>query len=391
MKPAILIAVAHYKPGWKYGGPTRTVANLVDHLGDDFSFRILTSDRDFGDDKPFAAIASDRWQRIGKAEVLYLSPAKHRLLAIASILRETAYDVLYLNSFFHPVFTIKPLLAYRLGLAARRPCVLAPRGEFASAAQQIKAVKKAAFMRAAGVMGLYSGIRWQASSSFEGQDIARALPGIARDISIVGNLPPSASPSTDLAPLGEVSEARQGPLRVVLLSRLSRMKNVAFAIDVVASSPVPVQFDIWGTVEDEVYWRECQGRMKALPAHVHVNYKGPALHDCVPDILASYDLMFMPSLGENYGHVITEAFMAGTPVLISDRTPWRGLARAGIGWDLPIDAGYEAFRDAIAEALQRREKEGAAWRRRVCSYASRVLLKPELIDANRRLLADTGR
>ncbi len=385
MKPTILITIAHYKPGWKFGGPTRTVANLVDHLGDEFSFSILTSDRDFGDERPFADIAVNRWHRVGKADVLYLPATRQGLFAIASILRDTAYDVLYLNSFFHPVFTVKPLLAYRLGLAARRPCVLAPRGEFAPPALKLKSPKKAAFMKAAVICGLYSGVRWQATSQFEAGDIARALPKVAKDISIAGNLPPSTEPV-----LAEeaVSGARQGPLRIVLLSRLSRMKNVAFAIEVVASSPVPVEFDIWGTVEDETYWRECQGRMKALPSHVQVNYRGPADHERVPDILASYDLMFMPSLGENYGHVIAEAFMAGTPVLISDRTPWRDLAQAGIGWDLPIEAGSAAFHDAIAQSLRRREKEGAAWRQRVCCYAAQVLLKSELVDANRRLLAN---
>ena len=70
MKPSILIALPHYRPGWKAGGPTRTIANLVEHLGDEFSFRILTSDRDYGDERAFPCIEADRWRRVGKAEVL---------------------------------------------------------------------------------------------------------------------------------------------------------------------------------------------------------------------------------------------------------------------------------------------------------------------------------
>src|SRR3546814_17574361 len=38
-------------------------------------------------------------------------------------------------------------------------------------------------------------------------------------------------------------------------------------------------------------------------------------------------------LGENYGHVIAEALEAGLRLLISDQTPWRGLAEAGVGHD----------------------------------------------------------
>ena len=132
MKSSILIALPHYRPGWKAGGPTRTIANLVEHLGNEFSFRILTSDRDYGDERAFPGIEADRWRRVGKADVLYMSPARRGVRAFAHALDATDYDVLYLNSFFHPQFTVAPLLAYRLGLARRRSCVIAPRGESAS-------------------------------------------------------------------------------------------------------------------------------------------------------------------------------------------------------------------------------------------------------------------
>ena len=247
MKPSILIALPHYRPGWKAGGPTRTIANLVEHLGDEFSFRILTSDRDYGDDRAFPGIEADRWQRVGKADVLYMSPERRSLRAFACVLDDTHYDVLYLNSFFSPQFAIAPLLAYRLGLARRRSCVLAPRGEFANAALRLKRLKKSAYFRTACAMRLYSGLRWQASSAFEVTDIERHLPHVARDIAVVANLPPPMQ--DDLEPAPELTVNAQ-PLRLVLLSRVSRMKNIAFAIEAVVSSPVPVHLDIWGTVED---------------------------------------------------------------------------------------------------------------------------------------------
>ena len=384
MKPVILVAIPHYRPGWKAGGPTRTIANLVEHLGDEFSFRILTLDRDAGDDSPFPGLEVDCWQRVGKAEVRYISPARRGLLPMARVLKEIDYDVLYLNSFFHPEFTVTPLLAYRLSVAPRKPIVLAPRGEFSDAALHLKAAKKSAFVRTAIALGLYSGVRWQASSRFEAEDIKRALPGIANTITIAGNLP---------APIGHVStpaperEESHRPLRLVLLSRVSRMKNIAFAIEVVASSPLPVELDIWGALEDKAYWRECQALSAHLPEHVRAEYRGPAPFERVPEILSSYDLMFLPTQGENYGHVIAESLSAGTPVLISNRTPWRNLEQDGAGWDLPIDQGPEPFHRALAEARRRRDSEGAAWRGQVRSYAARVLLTPAMLEANRRLFA----
>jgi hypothetical protein len=46
--------------------------------------------------------------------------------------------------------------------------------------------------------------------------------------------------------------------------------------------------------------------------------------------LAEYDLFLFPTLGENYGHVISEALASGCPVVISDQTPWRNLEAEGI-------------------------------------------------------------
>jgi glycosyltransferase involved in cell wall biosynthesis len=49
-------------------------------------------------------------------------------------------------------------------------------------------------------------------------------------------------------------------------------------------------------------------------------------------------MFFFPTRGENYGHVIAESLSVGTPVLISDQTPWRELSSDGLGWDLPLEA-----------------------------------------------------
>ena len=34
---------------------------------------------------------------------------------------------------------------------------------------------------------------------------------------------------------------------------------------------------------------------------------------------------------------MVEAWAHGRPVLLSDQTPWRGLAELDLGWDLPLD------------------------------------------------------
>ncbi len=75
---------------------------------------------------------------------------------------------------------------------------------------------------------------------------------------------------------------------------------------------------------------------------------GPLPPDRVAEALRANHLLFLPTRSENFGHVILEALAAGCPVLLSDRTPWRNLARAGVGWDLPLDRP-ELPRRAMAE------------------------------------------
>ena len=55
-KPIILVFIGNYLPGYKAGGILRNIANTVDHLSEEFEFKIVTRDRDLGDEKPYQNI-----------------------------------------------------------------------------------------------------------------------------------------------------------------------------------------------------------------------------------------------------------------------------------------------------------------------------------------------
>ena len=62
-------------------------------------------------------------------------------------------------------------------------------------------------------------------------------------------------------------------------------------------------------------------------------------------------VLVLPSLGENFGHAIFEAFIAGKPVIISDKTPWQDLQSKDLGWEIPL-SNEQGFVNAITEALE---------------------------------------
>ncbi len=48
--------IGNYLPGYKSGGIQRVTINTVDHLCDEFEFRIVTRDRDLGVEQPYPDI-----------------------------------------------------------------------------------------------------------------------------------------------------------------------------------------------------------------------------------------------------------------------------------------------------------------------------------------------
>ncbi|AOL94044.1 Glycosyl transferases group 1 [Porphyrobacter sp. LM 6] len=131
-----------------------------------------------------------------------------------------------------------------------------------------------------------------------------------------------------------------------------------------------MSFTIYGPHEDEDYWALCSAAIARLPANISVSIRGELPQERVAEVLRSFDLFFLPTLGENFGHSIAEALGAGLRVLISDRTMWRNLEREGVGHDLPLDAP-EAFIQAIEDEAKLSWRAGQAARSR--DYLSRKL------------------
>ncbi len=376
----VLALVRFYLPGYRSGGPVRTLANMVDRLGEEFRFRIITSDRDVLDGSAYAGVVVDEWNRVGNAKIYYASPAALTFRRLSKLIAATPHDVLYLNSFFHPVFATQPLVARRLGLLPRAPVVLAPRGEFSAGALEFKRWKKALYMKVATRLGLYRDLVWQVSSDLEAEHVRRRLGRVAKRVVVAPNVTRWISDLSVPVP----ARRRGGVLRLVFLSRIAPKKNLDYALQVLGKVRVPVKFNIYGPVEDAGYWHRCQRLMDKLPGHVDVEYGSEVQPADVGEVLQAHDLFFLPTRGENYGHVIAETLAAGTPVLISDATPWRGLEEAGVGWDLPLD-NQERFAGCIEYCARLEAGEFAVWRDRVWAYGAARMRDPRALEANRRL------
>lgn len=376
-KPHILVFVDWYLPGYRGGGPITSVANLVATLGGEFAFSIVTSDRDHGDAQPYEGVPLDQWVEMGPdCRVWYCSRSADGYRNIRGLVGETEYALLYLNSMFSLRYTIFPLWSSRAA-KPETPVLLAPRGMLHAGALGLKSMKKKVFLGLLKASGIPRQIHFHATDAQEVSDI-RAVFGADTQVVEAPNLPRMAqSPWVGLA-------KEPGRLRMVYLSRLSEKKGLHTLLALLQGCKSQVELDIVGPDEEQGYWQRCAALAAQLPAHVQVRK-----HDAAPPAEAMAFLQrahcfVMPTMGENFGHAIFESFCAGRPVVISDRTPWRGLEAAKLGFDLPLDAP-QGILEAIERLAGMGQGEWESWAKACWDFAARHIASDESGQAVARM------
>lgn len=379
----ILTMVRYYLPGYKAGGPLRTIANMAKHLGKNFSFWIITSDRDAFDTKRYAHIAINQWNSIENAQVFYVSPNNHNISYFAKIINSTQHDVIYLNSFFDPIFTLKPLLARKLQLLSpHEKIIIAPRGEFSPGALCLRGFKKSAYIKLSRLFGLYNDILWHASSDEEAFHIQRSGINPNNRTAIALNVPDLI----DIKPLA-LTNAPTSPLKIAFISRITPKKNLDYALSVISMSRHKILLNIYGLIDDHKYWMKCESLISHLPKNITAIFHGAIPHEKIGNAFSDNELFFLPTKGENYGHVIHEALFYGLPAIISDQTPWNDMEQERVGWTIPLNSPKK-FSEAIDSYINMSLQERISMRERCHNYAKRVALNPKIIMDNRSLFLD---
>jgi glycosyltransferase involved in cell wall biosynthesis len=163
-------------------------------------------------------------------------------------------------------------------------------------------------------------LRFVAVSDFVRERLlAHGVP--ADRIEVVGNFLP-ARHVLQRAPF-----QHDGVRRVVVLSRLDRIKRVGLLFDALERVPglERMQFDVYGSGEEADRLQERARR--------HPNVR---LHGFVPDAAAALqhaDLLLHTCPEEPFGLVLLEAFAAGVPVLVPNSGGAGGLVQHGVnGW-----------------------------------------------------------
>jgi len=343
---SVLILTGRYLPGFKDGGPVRSIVNLVDAFGDKYDIRIMCTDRDHGDTDSYPDVSVYSYNEVRGAKVFYVPPKGFALSLIKNLSDEV--DVLYCCGPYNDYAMNAMLLNKKRKLHC--PLVIAPMGSFSPEAYAIKGFKKRLFVRMFKLFGMFKNVTWSVTSERENQEL-RAVLGDKIKTVIAEDLPRKGT-------IEHVHVKEKDSLKLIFLSRISPKKNLLAAANALKNVPenVHIDFDIYGNMEDAEYYAQCEAVLKELPSNIKWEYKGLADSEAVPKIWAEYDAFLFPTMGENHGHVIAEAMSAGCIPIISDQTPWMDLNENNCGRVVALgDVG--GFTDAVVELAQMSPEE----------------------------------
>jgi len=346
-KKKILIFIDWFLPGYKAGGPIRSVANIVNSLSKYFEFHIITSDRDLGDNKSYKNIELNKTIKHTNFSIIYLTPKNQNYKTYKKFIKEIKPDKIYFNSLFSVKFTLIPIFIAKKTMLAKS-IILAPRGMLGKGALGLKSTKKSFFLKISIFFNIFSNITWHATTPDEADDIKSVFKNA--NITIAENI--SAKPKNHF------NKEKLSETRFVFISRISKKKNILFAIELFnkLKTKNKIIFDIFGPIEEIEYFKICQEAITKLPNNISIKFKGKLSHNEVEETLKNYHFFLFPTLHENYGHAIFEALSASCPVILSKNTPWQNLEEKNIGWDISLN-DKSKFQKVIQKCIDMKQEE----------------------------------
>ena len=375
----ILILIDWYLPAYKAGGPIKSIYSLCASLKDSCDFYILCSDRDLGSQNAFKGIDTEKWTKREEAMVMYMPQAKLNRRFYRRFFLESQFDSVYLNSLFSFRFSLLPIRELR---KQKIRVVLAPRGMLGAGALSIKPIKKKVFLAIARLSKMFSHVHWHSTSPGESSEIREHIGRQAhilqaRNFSRVF-LPHGYSHSKDKS---------KGDLRLFFLSRISKKKNLEGALRILSAldDSLPIELNIIGPVEEKDYYYKCKEIMNGLPKNIKVVEHGPIKNENLHEILRNMHFLILPTLHENYGHVIVESWAMGCPVIISSNTPWKKLQEKHLGWELELEDN-EAWKQVIKLALEMDSNQFESWSEASSKFGQEIQYDEELKKSYLKLL-----
>jgi len=318
----ILQINASYKPAYIYGGPTMSVSKLSEQLVKaECNVEVFTTTANGTEELKLSTAVPQQvdgvtvryFKRLSK-DHSHFSP--QLLLALWKEIR--SFDVVHIHAWWNLV----SMLSCFIALIRNVPVILSPRGTLSSYTFTNRHVGLKKMLHITIGKFLLNRCHIHSTSEREQVAIAQLLnPKSIFNIYNLVNLPVYIPPPA----------YQSGMLKLLFLSRIENKKGLDLLFDALAELSIPYQLSIAGS-GDEAYIEKLKMKSRQLGIAERLEWIGFKTHSKF-DLIASHDILVLPSHDENFGNVVIESLCVGTSVLISKEV---GLAeyvqKNNLGW-----------------------------------------------------------
>lgn len=364
----LLIMASLFWPQKNSGGPPISIMNLVQSIKNRFDIYIISKNHEINDERPLEGIAPG-WNHFDFGKAVYTTKGEHTLGNITRLIEEVEPDVIYQNSFFS-IDDLLPVLVYKKKHKNVK-VIIAPRGEFYPERFQVGKLKKTVYGKVFQFSGLLKDVYFQGTGTEECMQ-EKVFLGIPDDHLL--NIQNISLPDEGLH---SRLEKKPNELKLVYIARIHPTKNTLKAIEWLEGLSGNIQYDIYGSIENETYWKQCQDAAARLPQNITVRYMGVIDHEQVTSTISKYHVYYMPTTGENFGHSIVEAMLMGRLVVISDQTPWTDVNGNG-GYAISLN-DKKSFFSVLNELVEMNEDQYSVLSKQIKKYIKGKLNVDEII------------
>ena len=334
----IYIITEYFYPFSDAGGPIRSIEQILSFLKPSFNITLLTSNKDYKGNILPEGIKSNIVQIESKtgSNTFYISNSLKGLITTFNTIKCT--HTIYVNGLFKPALNLVPIIK-------SNKLIVAPRGMLQKPLLKQKWFQKNLYLSVLKFIFFFKKVKWHATTEQEAFEI-RSVFGNKADINIISNIP--ISPYLTV----KCSSKDSHCLSLVYFGLIVENKGLITLIQTLKSLNIAVSLDIYGSIKDQFYWTKCLQEINSNNSKATFNYLGHANPSDSQTILSKYDAFVLLTKGENFGHSIFESLSVGTPVIISNKTPWKFFNEPNPpGWIVNINGEKEENCSELTDIL----------------------------------------
>ena len=348
-----------YKPAYCYGGPTLSVAKLCEALNisdNGMNVRVFTTtangatelEYSSGSVRNIEGVEVFFYSRLTKDHTHFSPALLFNLYRYVKRARADACPlILHIHSWWNMVAILAAGLAKLLGV----PTIISPRGMITDYTLSFRnTVVKFLIHNLLGKR-LLKNAHLHATTAMEANHIMRFIANT--NISVIPNLltlhaedicSKTAYGLNRVDPSWNTMElpALNRHLNILFLSRIDRKKGLETLLRALASLKFSWSLTVAGSGAASYvrYLKQMSGMLKISR---NVNWIGQVGNEAKSQLMFNHDLLVLPSSNENFGNVVLESLLVGTPVLISDHVGLASYVKtADLGWICPAESAVIA-------------------------------------------------